>query len=386
MRQRFDSRSGSHTMGAQAVGQHRMVHGMRVSVSAALLLLVLLNQRATAYPRPPEGTEPIPELMAKANLVCKGLVTSAPPAITGSSYTREKTGIANVQVDRCFKGQAESPDILVLFNSILSPVGGPAVFLRTGDYYLFFLTKQGNGKYLPFDDFFSTLRISRLLGDAPRDADPMQLLELDLKAGLKDGDQERVRDSIRMLGNMRHLRSTRELKARAQDPDLLTRTYVWQALMRLGDCSVLPSVAEFFRTQPEAHESIRLPEGRLLSMQSELAQALFWINDPSCLDKLYVFLSVPNRWARQEALQSVRKIGSPASAPYLYQMLDDSDVDNRFGAMQGLLSLASNTYRSWVPSWEDFRKQPDVYVARCKQWWNTEGKANATWSMDRRNN
>lgn len=109
-----------------------------------------------------------------------------------------------------------------------------------------------------FRDSFSTLPISRLVGDAPRDVNPMQLLALDLKAGLKDADPDRVLDSISMLGNMRHLGSTRELKRLSQNPDLLIRTYAWQALMRLHDYSVLPSVVEFFQTQPEAAMRIKL--------------------------------------------------------------------------------------------------------------------------------
>jgi hypothetical protein len=337
----------------------------------ATAVALLLVQQAHAFPMPVPGTEPIPELMEKAELVCKGLVTGAPPTISGP-FTKEKTGVAQVRVDRCFKGNPDGNEIAVLFNWILPPGGGPAVVLKTGDYYLFFLTRQSNGQYLPFDDFFSTLRISRLLGDAPRDVDAMQLLELDLKAGLKDTDQDRVLDSIRMLGNMRHLRSTRELKQLAQDPDLLVRTYAWQALMRVGDYSVLPSLVKFFQTQPEAPMSIKLPEGRLLLMQSELALEIERVRDPSYLDQLHELLQVRNRWARQNSLQAIRRIGSRSSAPYLYKMLDGSDVDNRFGAMQGLLALRVNSDRTWVPSWAEFRTNPDWYVAKCKEWWDSE--------------
>lgn len=209
----------------------RMPPAMKFALAAAAFALLLLQQ-ALAYPAPLPGTEPIPQLMEKADLVCKGLVTSAPPTIVGDNY-QEKTGVAQVRVDRCFKGDPQSGEIPVLFNWIVPAAGAPIVALKTGDYFLFFLKRQSNGRYLPFDDFFSTLQISRLLGDAPREADSMQLLELDLKAGLKDTDQELMLDGIRMLGNMRHIRSTRELKDLEQNPDLLIRTYVSQALMRL---------------------------------------------------------------------------------------------------------------------------------------------------------
>src|SRR5690348_2106338 len=136
------------------------------SVVLTAALAFFLVQPAFPYPVPLPGTEPIRQLMEKADLVCKGLVASAPP-IVAAPYTKEKTGVAKVRVDRCFKGQAETNEIAVLFNQVLPPGGGPALVLKTGDYFLFFLTRQSNGKYLPFDDFFSTLPISRLLGDPP---------------------------------------------------------------------------------------------------------------------------------------------------------------------------------------------------------------------------
>lgn len=345
---------------------------MRLALLSAAVAFLLV-QPALPYPAPVSGTEPIPQLMEKADLVCKGLVTSAPPTITGP-YTKEKNGIANVRVDRCFKGHPEANEIAVLFDWVLPPGGGPALVLRSGDYFLFFLKRQSNGKYLPFDDFFSTLQVSRLLGDTPPDADPMQLLEMDLKAGLKDADHDRLLDSIRMLGNMRHLRSTRELKNLTRDSDLLVRTYAWQALMRLGDYSVLPSVVEFFRTQPEAPMNIKLPEGRLMSMQWELAREIGHVRELAHLDELHQLLGMRNRWARQNSLDAIRNIRSILSAPYLYKMLDDSDVNNRFGAMQGLLALRIDSDRRWAPALGRFDEDPDFYVAKCKEWWKSEPK------------
>jgi HEAT repeat protein len=76
-------------------------------------------------------------------------------------------------------------------------------------------------------------------------------LELDLKAGLNDSKPELVLDSIRMLGNMRHLKSTAELTALLDSPDPLVRTYAYEAMLRLHDYSVLPAVAHWLETQPK---------------------------------------------------------------------------------------------------------------------------------------
>src|SRR2546429_5391892 len=87
--------------------------------------------------------------------------------------------------------------------------------------------------YVLVDDWFGQLSISRQLGATPfGDNDPMHQLEVDLKAGLNDRDHERVLDSIRMLGNMRHVQSKEELVALLHSQDQLVRTYVFEAMLR----------------------------------------------------------------------------------------------------------------------------------------------------------
>jgi len=93
------------------------------------------------------------------------------------------------------------------------------------------------------DDWSGQLAISRQLGaEPPDDADPMTRLELELKAGLSDRDHDRVLDSIRMLGNLRHLQSNAELISLLDSPDELVQTYVFEAMLRLHDYSVSSAV------------------------------------------------------------------------------------------------------------------------------------------------
>jgi len=125
------------------------------------------------------------------------------------------------------------------------------VVLRKGDYRLFFL-KPEESKYVLTDDWFGQLSISRQLGTPPLgDTDPMHQLEVDLNAGLTDRDHERVLDSIRMLGNMRHVQSKEKLVSLLDSPDQLVRTYVFEAMLRLHDYSVLPAVEQWLTAQPQ---------------------------------------------------------------------------------------------------------------------------------------
>lgn len=346
---------------------------MRVQATASLFIAGCLV--ATASPRPSPGIEPIPQLMTDSSLVCKGEVQYAPD-IKFASNPQRFTGTATVHLDHCYKGAPPHSDISVLFDDTLQAAGSSReVVLRQGDYSLFFLVSEGSN-YKPVDDFFAVLPISRLSATERREesADPMFLLELDLEAGLADPDQDRRLDSIRMLGNMRNLHSTAKLKGLTQSSDLLVRTYSYEALLRLGDYSVLPQVDQFFATQPQAPRELLMPRDHLLSMQFRLATQVSFIKDPKVLPQLERYLLSDNLILRSQALQAVRAINSAHSAPMFYKLLDDSDVDTRFGAMQGLLTLTGGGVVPWVPTLDEFRQRPDFYAAVCKDWWDSEGR------------
>ena len=338
-------------------------------------IAVLLSPLAFAYPGPIPGTENIPKLMADSTLVCKGEVVEA-PEVTVSSDPQPPHGTATavVHVDRCFKGAPGSEVVLVLFDNILPPGGGPYVVLRKGDYRLFFLTPQ-NGAFAVVDEWFGALPVSRELGPVRENADAMTLLEFDLKAGLRDPNPERMLDSIRMLGNMRRLHSTAELKQLLDSPDLLTKTYVWQALLRLKDYSVLPAVAHLFDSQPDPPHGLLLPRDRLFEMEFELVREIATIRDPSTvpfLEQFAVTKKLP--LLRFDALQALRAMGFMSSAATFLTALDDPNPDNGFIAMQALLSLAGGGPISWVPTWKQFDELPQFYATKCREWWATEGE------------
>ncbi len=226
---------------------------MRVGPLLCVPMAAILCSHALAYPRPPHGTENIPKLMAESTLVCKGeVVEAAEVSVVSDPRPPHRTATAIVHVDRCFKGERPASELVpVLFDNILPPGGGPYVVLRKGDYRLFFL-KPEESKYVLTDDWFGQLSISRQLGTPPLgDTDPMHQLEVDLNAGLTDRDHERVLDSIRMLGNMRHVQSKEKLVSLLDSPDQLVRTYVFEAMLRLHDYSVLPAVEQWLTAQPQ---------------------------------------------------------------------------------------------------------------------------------------
>jgi PBS lyase HEAT-like repeat len=381
--QRASSIRSSGSFGVEArFRQFRSATGKMLSMQAnrwcSTALLMCLGLSAFASPGPVPGTEDIPKLIAVSELVCKGEVVEAPtPTFVPSPAGMPRlTVIANVRPDRCFKGSPNGALIPVLVDGFVSGTN-PSFVLRKGDYRLLFLKAQ-NGKYAVVDEWFGALPVSTELGSLPKGSDGMFQLELDLKAGLRDSNPERVLDSIRMLGNMKHLHSTSELGQLLDHSDLLVKTYVWQALLRLKDYSVLPAVSEFFDSQPEPPHELLMPRDRLFEMQFELTNEIGVIRDPGMLPFLEGFAVTGKGYSlRMSALQALRAIGSPHSAAALLAALDDSNSDNAFSAMQGLLSLGGDGLIDWVPTWKQFDEAPRFYAAKCREWWHTQGEQKA---------
>lgn len=349
---------------------------MAPKTPTTVVVLLLVGAFAFASPGPLPGTGNIPKLLADSALACKGEVISAPTLlrVPSSAGMARNTATAEVRPDLCFKGTPPGNSIPVLFDSYASSVNPGSFVLRTGDYRLFFLTPQ-NGAFAVVDEWFGALPVSRELSPVRENGDAMTLLEFDLKAGLRDPNPERMLDSIRMLGNMRQLHSAAELKQRLDSPDLLTKTYVWQALLRLKDYSVLLPVAHFFDSQPDPPHELLLPRDRLFEMEFELVREIATIRDPSTVPFLEQFAVMKKlSLLRFDALQALRGIGSMSSAATFLTALDDPNPDNGFIAMQALLSLAGGGPISWVPTWKQFDEAPEFYATKCREWWATEGE------------
>jgi hypothetical protein len=228
------------------------------------------------------------------------------------------------------------------------------------------------------DGWFGQLPISRNLASSPpQDANPMHGLEADLKAGFSDHDPDLVLDSIRMLGEMRHLQSTVELDALVNLPDMLVQTTVWEAMLRLHEYSVLPKVEEWLIAQPPPPFSITLPTDALIAMEDRLVRQISMIRDPATVPILVRLLHLPRPWERQEILSAIFAMKSPESAPYVLEMLDDSDTDVAYLAMQTLIGLAGGAELArggpidWVPSYEQFRDNRAEYANLCREWWRS---------------
>lgn len=344
---------------------------MQVRVSICVVILVVCAATAFGYPGRPTGYDDIPKLVVISTLVCKGDVLDAPKPMFSETPVR-MTATATVRMDRCFKGEAPA-NVGVLFDGFIPLPGGPLFILTKGDYDLFFLKPKGD-KYIVVDEVDGALPISRQMGPKPEDSDPLLQLELDLKAGLHDRNPERVLDSIRMLGNMKHLRSNAELRGLLESADLPEKTYVWEALLKLKDYSVLPAVARFISAQREAPRVIVLPRDRLFFMEGNLVGQIGRLRDPSVLPYLRQFASSPKWNLRWVALQALRAISDPRSAPVFLKALNDENSENGFIAMMSLIELAGGGPIDWAPTLPQFALLQSSYATKCREWWQEVGR------------
>jgi len=320
------------------------------------------------------GAEKIPKLMVDSTLVCKGEVIDAPDLVFSASPPSHWTATAFIRTDRCFKGEPPPGDTVpVLFDNIL-PSGGtsggtPNVILRKGDYRLYFLKPEAD-KYILVDRWSGQLEISRRVAEAStHDPDPMYQLEMDLKAGLTDPDRALLMDSIRILGNMRHLQSKAELIPFLDSLDALVRTKAYQAMLRLHDYSVLPAVEQWLVAQPVPPDAVLLPWDSLFHTQYELVAEIAAIRDPAYIPTMERMLHLPKLIMRRNILDGIRAMHSPQSVPIFLDMLDDPDPDLGFVAMQGLFDLRGDGPIDWVPSFDEFRDNRAYYATTCRQWW-----------------
>ncbi len=322
------------------------------------------------------GYEDIPQLMSTAALACKGEVIFAPEPSFDSGNTPRMTGVAFVRLDRCFKGRSPNPTVSVRFDAVLPSEGHSwhAFILRTGEYRFLFL-RPFEGRYILVDQFYGALPVSRMCRAEIEDSDPLWRLELDLKEGFQDQDPEGVLSNIQLLGNMKQLRSNVELKAFVNSSDPLRRIYSLEALLKLKDYSVLGEVVELFDSLPPHGDSFLLPADRLPYMESRLFYQVGFIRDPSTVPYLERFaLSLKPR-LRKAALDALRAMGNPQSAPVFLKELDDSSPDNAFSAMHALLELAGpGPSLDWIPSRDEFLRDPPNYAARCREWWQSDGE------------
>jgi hypothetical protein len=354
------------------------------TVRRFLLVLALVGWssmgKAGIVPRLDETNVRIPDLVSRSSFACKGEVISAPLVRNINAPLPRLTGVTTVRIDGCFKGALRG--LVRVASDEYLPAGGWSggghIFIpEIGEYLLLFLKQEGE-LYTLVDQNRGALPVSRRLSPASNSGDPLSELEDDFKSGLNDSDHEVVLKSICWLGQLGRLKSTEELHALFDKGDPVEREYLWEALLLVGDLSVVQKVANDVDQHPPVFRMLSLPRDRLLLMQNRVFDAFCALRGPVVIPFLEHFTESSDTHIRVQALMALREIGDIHSSPVFLRALDDPQNDMNFIAMQSLFELAGGGAIDWVPSFEELSKHPDFYAAKCREWWITEGEAKAT--------
>jgi hypothetical protein len=348
--------------------------------SAHLVLIIFLLTTALApadiWPIRSDRIDDLEKLMEMATTVCRGEVLDAPPVRAVAGSVPRMTGIARVRVDKCYKGTTSNKIKLAVDE--FTPGGGLSgdpyfIFLKPGEYDLFFLTSASE-VYVPLKYRTSVITVSCRSGQA-YSGNPFRALENDLVAGLDDPNHELVLKSILLLGALGRMSTTVPLKMRLERADELEKVYLWQALLRVKDFSVLPDATLYLRHKAFPGRPLSQSTDRLLLWQSSLFRTFFAIKDTAANTFQQQLSNSDYAPVRQEALRALRNQNNLENAPIFLKSLDEQSFESVYISMMALVELAGGGEIVWIRPIATMQEQPRFYADKCREWWSREGAA-----------
>ena len=310
----------------------------------------------------PPSLADVRDLAEKSPLVFRGRVIAVWPATTNAEPRTNNQFIANIQVDRWYRGRASAPALLHFAYSGTDVVNGHnCIDFRPETYWIVFAKNEGQLE--PIDDCEGALTVSPLLGPDLGSLDWHSQMEADFLAGLNDPDSESRLASIQRLGGLK-LSSSREALHRViQNGDDAGSKWAVYAALRTGDLTVLPLVRQIL-----AKSDRELPEWAI-------AMELQSVTDPSAVPELIAILdSAPGDVTRARILIALgEKLRDPRAVPSLAAHLTDPDRYARYDALDGLRNITHELACTLPPGWKEQDIEPQI--AQCKIWWQQAGKS-----------
>jgi HEAT repeats len=338
------------------------------TVVASLALFLLAVQPLCRLMEPPSMVD-VRVLAEKAPLVFRGHVLTTTPVTPNIENGTRIESIANIQVDRWYKGVGPTVALVRFRYPDIGINGHDCIDFRPDTYWVVFAGSESSGQLEMVDDCEGALTISALLGPNISNADWPAQMEADFVAGLNDHDSEARLASIQRLGGLK-LPSSREALHRVIDKgDEAESKWAVYAALRTGDISVLPRVKQLL-----AKGDDKLPE-------FAIAMELQNIIDPSALPDLIAILKdAPSEVTRTRVLIALgEKLKDPRAVPSLAAHLSDSDLHARYDALDGLKNITHEEACTLSSDWKE--QDVELQIYRCKAWWEQVGKLR-DWSQN----
>jgi hypothetical protein len=335
---------------------------------AALTLSGILSAQPVITP----GTQRTDLLFNRADAVCSCKVvatqiTSEEPEQPLSSNDVLRHMLATAEVQEGFKPMNLQPGETLAIHFLQQFPGvtrGDLPVLREGEIALLFLKRIPDGSYEFADSSFGAIGFQLL----PKGSTGAGLTRLEsallnvLEQASAGGPYHDDLHALWLLEGFPSL--TREgaahmaRVANSSDPNI--------ALAAIGTLlkSHSPKTVELLRNYLDNYHADEEPTS-VRSIGAWLGQ----IDDPEALPSLEALSSSRFASVQLGAMDALRKIKSPSSAPVWVQRLDDPNKVVRY---QAVITLAETFGKGqeFAPSMQLFDQDPERYVALWKDWWS----------------
>jgi hypothetical protein len=309
----------------------------------------------------PPSMADVRDLAEKAPLVFRGHVLTATPMTTNTEPGARVESIANIQVDRWYRGKGPTVALLRFAYPNFAANGHDCIDFRPDTYWVVFAAEK-NGQLELIDDCEGALTISPLIGPNLANADWLAQMEADFVAGLNDHDSAARLASVQRLGGLKLPSSRDALRRVIENGDHVESEWAVYAALRTGDVSVLPRVKQLLAKGDSA-----LPE-------SAIAMELQNVTNPSAVPDLIAILkNAPSELTRTRVLIALgEKLRDPRAVPSLAAHLSDPDLHARYDALDGLKNITHEEACTLSRDWKEQDVEPQI--SRCKIWWEQVGK------------
>jgi hypothetical protein len=316
----------------------------------------------------PPAMADVRDLAEKAPLVFRGHVLEVTNGAEVPNGESPRVLIAHFQIDRVYRGK-KPEQALLHFRFGNQANGHDCVNFQADTYWLVFAVQQA-GFLTLFDDCKGGLAISSRLAAPVGNSGWLAQMEADFTAGLDDSDPRARIFSIQRLGGLKLASSRPVLQRVIEQREGEEREWAIYAALRTGDASVLPLVnlMLIFRNREPPMGPIK--------------HELQFVSDPNATPDLLTILGntpADDDFTRSRVLIALaERLKDRRAVPVLAASLSSNDNEIRYLALEGLSNMtgveACNLDRS--------AKNIEPQVARCKRWWEEEGKLQV-WTQDR---
>jgi hypothetical protein len=315
--------------------------------------------------------EPLDSKYSRADLVCRGEVTSVAPGSPEGTTNRSGGLIpidyyATFLVDRCYKGDSQSNVLTLRFPGRDQATGAPT---RVGAYLLVFLKETGSTNEI----VSAPIPFWKVASGVPSSQDGFRQLEHDLVSVAVGADSDSARSALAQLAEIGNLSQETydalDALTRSGDKDVsLTSSFVRaRAAMALRKTSLHRPVDDLAELTGAIRGRETLPVPITIYMEDLLQDAT--VEDLPTLEELS---NHPIGSIRHDAMAAIRNLQDATTIPFLIGQLDSHDSEVCYDAVVTLAEITGKS-GSYGPAIDAFEKNPDMYRNLWKQWWIDQG-------------